>query len=83
MSCVLTAACQCIVYVGSFVMSSDSKRIRKVSKIDIRCTEEQKEHLRRAAEEMGYSLSTWMLALALRETGWKPKLSNHDKPRFV
>lgn len=60
-------------------MSSEGKRIRKEAKIDIRCTEEQKEHLRRAAEGMGYSLSTWLLALALRETGWKPRLSNHDK----
>lgn len=59
-------------------MSTESKRVLKTAKIDIRCTEEQKEHLSRAAEEMGYSLSTWMLALALRETGWRPKLSKRD-----
>jgi uncharacterized protein (DUF1778 family) len=43
------------------------KALRKEDSIRLRCTEEQKERLMAAAERDGQGVSSWLLALGLRE----------------
>jgi uncharacterized protein (DUF1778 family) len=43
------------------------KAARKEDSIRLRCTEEQKERLMAAAERDGQGVSSWLLALGLRE----------------